>query len=117
MRFAKIHIFIETKFMKKIIPFILVIFLSNFYYAQESENIKHIDSIIALKKSTFDSLNLKSSDVEVQLKKIDYCKMFFNKLILSNNYKNKARLSEIISEFEYYLPNKYSYSKLYNQKK
>ncbi|GEN76569.1 hypothetical protein [Chryseobacterium hagamense] len=100
--------------MKKIIFFILV--LSNLIFAQETKNIKAIDSIITLKKIKFDSLNLKSSEVETQLIKIDYCKIFFNKIILNDNYKNKKRLSEIIHEFQLYLPDQYSYIKLYNNK-
>lgn len=90
--------------------------ISNLLTAQETKNIKTIDSIVVLKKIKFDSLNLKSSEIENQLVKIDYCNMFFNKLLLNDNYKNKVRLSEIITEFELYLPDKYSYIKLYNQK-
>lgn len=116
IRLVEISIFVKTNFMKKIALLILIIFVSNLSFAQESENIKVIDSIIALKKIKFDSLNLKSTDIESQLRKIDYCKIFFNKLILSDNYKNKDRLFEIISEFEIYLPEEYSYIKLYNRK-
>ncbi|WBX96244.1 hypothetical protein [Chryseobacterium gambrini] len=95
---------------------VILIFFSTLFFAQETKEIKTIDSIIAIKKLKFDSLDLKSLEIDNQLSRINYCRTFFNKLILNNNYKNKERLSEIILEFEDYLPDKFSYIKLYNNK-
>ncbi|WP_123912193.1 hypothetical protein [Chryseobacterium sp. HMWF001] len=75
---------------------VILIFFSTLFFAQETKEIKTIDSIIAIKKLKFDSLDLKSLEIDNQLSRINYCRTFFNKLILNNNYKNKERLSEII---------------------
>ncbi|PTT76333.1 hypothetical protein DBR25_06180 [Chryseobacterium sp. HMWF001] len=93
-KLCEIYIFAKTNFMKQFA--VILIFFSTLFFAQETKEIKTIDSIIAIKKLKFDSLDLKSLEIDNQLSRINYCRTFFNKLILNNNYKNKERLSEII---------------------
>lgn len=50
----------------------ITVFIKFIVFAR-TKKIQAIDSIIALKKIKFDSLNLKSSDIESQLSRIDYC--------------------------------------------
>ncbi|UKB84876.1 hypothetical protein LF887_04375 [Chryseobacterium sp. MEBOG06] len=95
---------------------LLFLFYPFYFSFCQSNNMAKMDSILNNYKYRYDSIGLKSKIINDQIGKITYCKMFFNKLLLNENYKSKDKIKNTINEFDFTLPSKWDYNKLLNDK-
>jgi len=95
---------------------LLNLLISSLVFAQSDEDYQKADSIFKKSELKYDSLKLNSVELNAQLDKIMYLEMFFNKLLYEDNYKDKYKIKEIVSEYNEYLPKNKNYEKFYNDK-
>lgn len=95
--------------MKKVILLTIIFFYSNLF-SQKSE---FEDDFINLKAEA-DSNGLRNEDVDRNIFILENLKFFKDKLLLSDNYKNKEKVRYFLKEYKIFLPNDFNENQISN---